>query len=167
MENFLIEEEKEIYKYIILNNTDNFIIKEVKDNFILQIEQFKENNSIYDNFINDIIYELYDTKYENINELYEKIKYERMKFIETNKIKMSSYNNTINEVKNRIEEIKNNCITNQINEGILSNDYIIEDMTNILTIIEENNYFIQNMENNENNIIKNEFEDQFEEDYDY
>ena len=90
-----------------------------------------------------------------------------MKIIETNKIKVNLYNYTINEVKNKIEEMKNNFINNQINELVLSNDYIIEDMTNILTIIEENNYFIQNMENNENNIIKNEFEYQFEEDYDY
>ncbi len=153
IENFLVEEEKFLSQYIILNeyNLENV---EIRNLFVEKLKDHRNNLLNYQNIIDKWIEELKDDKYINMNNLMKKVSFERERMIYLNKLKLYQYEDIINEIKtminNQTDELNiQEYIEN--NKLLLDNDYLYES--------------IINDENNELKIV--DFEEEFEEDYDY
>ncbi len=153
IENFLVEEEKFLSQYIILNeyNLENV---EIRNLFVEKLKDHRNNLLNYQNIIDKWIEELKDDKYINMNNLMKKVSFERERMIYLNKLKLYQYEDIINEIKIMINNQKDELNIQEYienNKLLLDNDYLYES--------------IINDENNELKIV--DFEEEFEEDYDY
>ncbi len=161
-EDFLFDEEKNIEKYLmIFDNNENFtnkIFEEFKSKMLMQIDIFDKNTN---EFILNWISEMDDKMNNNINELLEKIRFEREKINQKKNNKIEILENTIENMMYKIDYLKNN-VNNMNNEQIneLLN-YIIFENERKKILMKENENLINNKEE------ENDDDLYIEEDYDY